>query len=64
MALGLSAMIFLGMVTPAIDIRFWQKLLYKKEEPKDKIKKDYKIGIVIWAILTIALFIYVAFFVE
>jgi len=64
LALALSGMIFLGMIGPPITIRFWHKLLYNKEETKEQKKRDYKIGIAIWAVLTISLFIYVAFFVD
>lgn len=63
-ALAISAMLFLGMVSPSMNINFWHKLLYNKEETKEKKKKDFKISIIIWAILTAALFIFVIFFVD
>jgi len=62
--LGFSAIIFLGMIGPSINIRIGQKLLYGKEDTKEEIKKDYRVSIVLWAILTIALYIFLIFFTD
>ena len=64
LALALSGMLFLGMMTQVFDSHFWGKLLHNKETPKDKKKREYKIVMFIWAILTIVLFVYVIFFVD
>ena len=64
MALVISAMFFIGMIAPSISINFWHKLLYDKVDTKKQKKKDFKISLVIWSIFTIALFIYVVFFVD
>ena len=62
--LGFSVILFLGMISPSIEIRFWHKLLYNKEESKEEIKKDYKTSIILWAVLTIALYIFLIFFID
>ena len=60
----LSLMLFLALVTPAIDINFWQKLLYKKEVSPEKKKKDFKICMIIWAIGTLILIIFAAIYAD
>jgi len=63
-ASGLSAMFFLGIISPTVDANFWQKLLYKREDTKEQKKKEYKITIIIWALFTIVVFVFVTFFID
>ena len=60
----LSGALFLGLHSPAITINSWDKVLYNREKPKEKRKREFKIITIIWAILTVAMFVYVAFFVD
>ena len=60
----ISAMVFFAMFTPAINVNFWQKLLYNKEDAKEKKKKEYKAYIIIWAVFTVVEFIYITFFYD
>jgi uncharacterized membrane protein SpoIIM required for sporulation len=60
--LALSAMLFLGLISPSIGVNFWQKLLYNQEDTKEQKKKDFKISIILWAIGTIAMFVFAIIF--
>ena len=60
----LSLMLFLGLVRPSIDSNFWQKLLYKKEDSPEKKRKDFKMCIILWAIGTLILIIFVAIYAD
>ena len=64
LALGLSLFLLLGMMSPTITHNFGQKFFHDKEPCKEKKKKEYKLNLALWAILTTVLFIVVIFFVE
>ena len=63
-ASGLSALFYLAINGPSIEVNIWQKLLYNKETPKEKRKKEYKRNIIIWAVFTIVMFVFVVFFID
>jgi hypothetical protein len=63
-ALVISVLFLLGLVGPSMTIDFWHKMLYGKEESKEKKKKDYKLVFILWGVLTISLFVFVIFFVR
>jgi len=52
------------MIGPSITINTWQKLLYDKEPTEKEKKKDFRVGIVLWAILTFVVFVITIFFVD
>lgn len=60
--LALSALLFLGIIGRPISVNYWQKRLYNKEATEEEKKKDFIIGIILWAILTFGLIIFVIFF--
>ncbi len=63
-ALVISTMLFLGLIGPSLSIDFWHKLLYNKSTAKAKKKKDFRVVMIIWIALTLALFVFVALFVN
>ena len=63
-ALAASVLLFLAMIGPSITINTWQKLLYDKEPTEKEKKKDFRVGIVLWAILTFVVFVITIFFVD
>ena len=63
-AAGLSAMLFLGLNRPTLDINFWHKLLYNKEDTREQKKKEFNINAIIWAAATIVIFVFIIFFID
>jgi len=64
----LAALLFSVVLLPLLmsrteTILFWRKVIYK-EEPKEYRKKQYKRLLVFWAIVTVAAFIFVIFFLD
>ena len=63
-AVGFSLFLLLGMMSPTITHNFGQKFLYNKEIPKEKKKKEYRLNLILWVILTVAVFVFFVFFVD
>ncbi len=63
-AVVISAMFLGTMLSPPITLNFWHKMLYDKEDTKEKKIRDLKFGLSVWLFLSVILFVYVIIFVD